>query len=50
MFEEYVDGTVVDTTIIPERIWCEKCGFECETEGIIVDGKPYHYECSGLEL
>lgn len=49
-FEDCVDGKVVDTTKIQAAIWCAKCGLECETEAIIKDGKPYHYNCSGIEL
>jgi hypothetical protein len=41
---------IVDVTTIPTPVWCAKCGFECETEAVIVGGKTYHYGCSGVEL
>jgi len=50
MFEGSINGTIVDITKIDNPIWCEGCGLECETEAIIKNGKPYHYNCSGIEL
>lgn len=49
-FKNCINGEIIDTTKIKAPIWCAKCGLECETEAIIKDRKPYHYNCSGIEL
>jgi len=49
-FKKMMDGEIIDTTQIEVPVWCTNCGEECQEEAIIKGGRPYHYNCSGIEL
>lgn len=49
-FSNEVNGSVIDVTNLPMLVVCGFCNHEIEQEAIIINCRPYHYACSGIEL
>lgn len=49
-FMSKMDGEIVNTSALPMLVICEKCNYEIQEEAVIKDGRPFHYNCSGIEF